>query len=183
MAQIGNLEEATYLIKTSLSFRTPVLRAYKYLGDYLKLLGKKEEAIYAYEKAREYLPFSFEVFISLVSLYKEFGRQSDLGRMLKELNKYGKKWAKMMESDGFSFLYEGDIDSAMKCFLSATLLDERRDKAYYGLSLIYYSKGDLKKSLEAIEKAIEIDPDNKNYRKSREKILMEMGDEIYKERE
>ncbi len=174
LSQINRVEEGIDYLKRALSFKMPMLHSYRYMGELLKKIGKKEEAVKAYENARRYYPFSFEVFIALTSLYKELGYEDKVKKMEMELKRYAKKWAEMMEKEGFALLFEGDIDLAFKAFLSAVILDPKRDRAYYGLSLVYYIKGDLKKAYEAIEKAIEISPSNDAYRKNREKLLKEM---------
>ena len=175
LSQINRIEDGISYFNKALSFKMPMLHAYRYMGELLKMTGKKDEAVIAFEKARKYYPASFDIFIALASLYKELGMDEDVEKMRIELNRYSKKWAERMEKDGFELLFEGDIDFAFKSFLSAIILDSKRDRAYYGLSLIYYIKGDLKKALEAIEKAIEVSPGNEAYRKNRERILKEMG--------
>jgi len=174
LSQINRIEDGISYLKKALSYKMPMLQSYIYMGKLLKTSGKKEEALLAFETARNYYPFSFEVFIELASLYKELGYDK-LEIMEIDLKRYGKKWARFMEKDGFDSLYEGDIEFAFNSFLSAIILDPTRDRSYYGLSLIYYIKGDLKGALEAIEKAIEISPNNEAYRKNREKILKEMN--------
>jgi len=177
LSQINRIEDGISHFNKALSFKMPMLHAYRYMGELLKMTGKKDEAVTAFENARRYYPASFEVFIALASLYKELGLDDKVERMRIELKKHSKRWAERMEKDGFELLFEGDIDFALKSFLSAVILDSKRDRAYYGLSLIYYIKGDLKKALEAVEKAIDISPHNESYRKNKKRLLKEMGEE------
>ena len=69
LSQINRIEDGISHFNKALSFKMPMLHAYRYMGELLKMTGRKDEAVIAFENARRYYPASFEVFIALVSLY------------------------------------------------------------------------------------------------------------------
>ena len=55
---------------------------------------------------------------------------------------------------GFTYLYRGDFETAMKRFNQAWLLDPKNENAYWGFGAIYFSFGDYKEALNQFEKGL-----------------------------
>jgi len=63
---------------------------------------------------------------------------------------------------GFTHLYQGDIETAMRRFNQAWLLDPTNENAYWGYGAIYFTFNDSKSTLEQYEKGLRINPKSTN---------------------
>ena len=63
---------------------------------------------------------------------------------------------------GFTHLYQGDIETAMRRFNQAWLLDPTNENAYWGYGAIYFTFNDSKSALEQYEKGLKINPKSSN---------------------
>ena len=66
---------------------------------------------------------------------------------------------------GYIKYHENDLNTAKNHFLKAIEQREIFPEAYYDVGLIYWQQGQREKAIECIQKAIEQDPDNKDYKK------------------
>jgi tetratricopeptide (TPR) repeat protein len=61
---------------------------------------------------------------------------------------------------GFTYLYRGDLKTAMYRFNQAYLLDATNENIYWGFGAIYGSFGDYPAALEQYDKGLAINPNN-----------------------
>jgi|SRR6185312_247712 len=59
---------------------------------------------------------------------------------------------------GFDYLYRGDINTAMKRFNQAWLLDPKNENAYWGFGAVYFTFNDYDEALKQLEKGLSINP-------------------------
>ena len=71
----------------------------------------------------------------------------------------------------FDEAHEKDLAKAETYFLTAIEQREYFPEAYYDVGLVYWQQGKLDKAKEYIQKAVEQDPDNKDY----QSVLDELG--------
>ena len=64
----------------------------------------------------------------------------------------------------------GDLDAAESLFQQAINLDPTFAPALFGLAKVYLRKGDMKQTQEFLLKAIEVEPENQEYRKEYERM-------------
>ena len=72
------------------------------------------------------------------------------------------KASEHLVSLGFTYLYRGDLETAMRRFNQAWLLDPKNENAYWGYGAIYASFNDYKMALDMYEKGLAINPKSSN---------------------
>jgi tetratricopeptide (TPR) repeat protein len=63
---------------------------------------------------------------------------------------------------GFTYLYRGDLETAMRRFNQAWLLDPKNENAYWGFGAIYFTFNDTEEALRQLEKGLLINPNSSN---------------------
>jgi len=63
---------------------------------------------------------------------------------------------------GFTYLYNGDLETAMKRFNQAWLLDPKNENAYWGYATVYFSFNDIKEAKRQLDKGLSINPNSSN---------------------
>jgi len=76
-----------------------------------------------------------------------------------------------LSSQGYLLLEKGDNRSAISCFNEVIGYDVNEASAYHGLAQAYEKLNSIEKATENYEKAIDIEPDNKDYRSDYEKFI------------
>jgi tetratricopeptide (TPR) repeat protein len=129
--------------------------------------------------------FTFACFAQTMS-YKEWNRQAKTDMRL--LPKYGnqpkndkqkladqelidestaregnrRKASEAFVKTGFSYLYKGDLKSAMSRFNQAWLLDPENENAFWGFGAIYYSFQDIPNALKQFDEGLILNPRSSN---------------------
>ena len=63
---------------------------------------------------------------------------------------------------GFTYLYRGDLETAMRRFNQAWLVDPKNENAYWGFAAIYFAFNDYDEALKQEEKGLLINPNSSN---------------------
>ncbi|WP_214070790.1 tetratricopeptide repeat protein [Mucilaginibacter sp. dw_454] len=63
---------------------------------------------------------------------------------------------------GFKYLYQGDIETAMKRFNQAWLLEPKNENVYWGYGAVYFTFGDNDEALRQLDKGLTINPESSN---------------------
>lgn len=63
---------------------------------------------------------------------------------------------------GFTYLYRGDLETAMRRFNQAWLLDPKNENAYWEFAAIYFTFNDYDEALKQEEKGLLINPNSSN---------------------
>ena len=63
---------------------------------------------------------------------------------------------------GFSYLYQGDLQTAMFRFNQAWLLNPKNENAYWGFAAVYFSFNDDVEALKQLEKGLLLNPNSAN---------------------
>jgi len=63
---------------------------------------------------------------------------------------------------GFTYLYRGDLETAMRRFNQAWLLDPKNENAYWGFAAIYFAFNDYDEALKQEDKGLVINPNSSN---------------------
>ena len=77
----------------------------------------------------------------------------------------------------------GQYDETIKACRIAVQADSTKAEPYYLLSRAYFAKGEYDSSLQAIESAIVLSPDEESYNKKLYEIYSKLGDERYEKNE
>jgi arylsulfatase A-like enzyme/Flp pilus assembly protein TadD len=140
--------------------------AYSFLAKLYKEKGNNEEALRTLQEGLEQHPLSYEI----LSLYVEYLMELDqYDRIISILNS---RYSAQMEQDpelwnilGQSYIKKGNIEDSVEAFEKAISIDNEYVDALFNLGSIYLSlsiktKGqdELKKALQNLKRAIEIDP-------------------------
>jgi tetratricopeptide (TPR) repeat protein len=73
---------------------------------------------------------------------------------------------------GFIYFYRGDLETAMKRFNQAWLLDNTNANAYWGFGAIYMTFGDQQSALKQYDKGLAINPQSTNILTDKATIYM-----------
>ena len=87
--------------------------------------------------------------------------QEFIATALKEDGSY-RKASDHLVNLGFSYLYKGDIKTAMYRFNQAWLLDHKNENAFWGFASIYFTFNDYNEALKQEEKGLLINPNSSN---------------------
>ncbi|HVW94986.1 MAG TPA: tetratricopeptide repeat protein [Mucilaginibacter sp.] len=63
---------------------------------------------------------------------------------------------------GFTYLYRGDTETAMKRFNQAWLLNKKNENAYWGFAAVYFNFNDLIEAKKQLDKGLAINPNSSN---------------------
>jgi tetratricopeptide (TPR) repeat protein len=63
---------------------------------------------------------------------------------------------------GFDYLYRGDLETSMKRFNQAWLLDPKNEDAYWGYGAVYFTFGDTNEALNQFKKGLSLNPSSSN---------------------
>lgn len=83
-----------------------------------------------------------------------------------------RKASEHMVQLGFSYLYRGDIKTAMRRFNQAWLLDAKNENAYWGFGSVYFTFSDYNEALKQLEKGLSINPNSSNILTDKATIYM-----------
>jgi tetratricopeptide (TPR) repeat protein len=107
-----------------------------------------------------------------INLVPEYGKvkkdKSDLESDQKfidyELKELGslKKASEEMIKLGFDYLYRGDLETSMKRFNQAWLLDSKNENAYWGFAAVYFMFKDYDEALKQLDKGLVLNPNSSN---------------------
>ena len=81
----------------------------------------------------------------------------------------------MLRTSGEKALQERDLKTAVERFTALRKLDPQDPAAHEGLALAYGHQGKLEEALQAIRRALEIDPGNPSFQKIREILEVNAG--------
>jgi len=73
-----------------------------------------------------------------------------------------KKASEHLVSLGFTYLYRGDLKTAMNRFNQAWLLDPKNENSYWGYASVYFSFNDYDEALKQLDKGLVINPNSSN---------------------
>ncbi len=73
---------------------------------------------------------------------------------------------------GFDYLYRHDLETAMRRFNQAWLLDPSNENAYWGFGAVYFTFGDTKEALNQYEKGLLINPSSSDILTDKATIYM-----------
>lgn len=71
-----------------------------------------------------------------------------------------RKGSEQLVELGFNYLYRGDIETAMRRFNQAWLVDPKNENAYWGYAVVYFNFNDIQQALKQLEKGLVINPQN-----------------------
>lgn len=69
-------------------------------------------------------------------------------------------------------LEKADPDQALRAFQRTVLVNPKESDAYYEISQIYLQKGDRRRAIEALKKAVELAPDDGDYKKALAELVV-----------
>lgn len=73
---------------------------------------------------------------------------------------------------GFTYLYRGDLETAMKRFNQAWLLDPKNENAYWGYAAVYFSFNDINEASKQLDKGLLLNPRSSNILTDKATIYM-----------
>lgn len=73
-----------------------------------------------------------------------------------------RKASEHMVSTGFQYLYQGELETAMRRFNQAWLLDPSNENAYWGFASVYFTFNDYEAALKQLDKGLSINPKSAN---------------------
>jgi tetratricopeptide (TPR) repeat protein len=73
---------------------------------------------------------------------------------------------------GFTYLYRGDMETAMRRFNQAWLLDPKNENAYWGYAVVYFAFNDLKEASKQLDKGLLLNPQSSNILTDKATIYM-----------
>jgi len=84
-----------------------------------------------------------------------------------------RKASEVLIDIGFTYLYKGDIKTAMYRFNQAWLLDPENENVFWGWGAIYFTFGDMSKALEQYGEGLKLNPENPNILTDKGTIFMD----------
>ncbi|ASU34512.1 tetratricopeptide repeat protein [Mucilaginibacter xinganensis] len=107
-----------------------------------------------------------------INLQPEYGNVSKSKEQLEEDRQFietvlkqdtiRRKGSEHLVKLGFTYLYRGDLETAMKRFNQAWLLDPKNENAYWGYAAVYFSFNDLTEASRQLDKGLLLNPKSSN---------------------
>jgi tetratricopeptide (TPR) repeat protein len=131
---------------------------WKVLGAANDKLSKREEALFANQKALELAPEDFEAHNNLGVSLKNLGRFQEAVNSFKKAISINPNFPNAFFNLGVVLNSIGKPNDAIKCFHKATLLNPNYVKAYNNLGLCLANTGSLTEAEKCFRKAILLNP-------------------------
>lgn len=166
----GDIEGAIKFYHQALQLNSTFVPAYANLGSMLYKQGRFQEAIFNYKKAIEFNPNIPAIYFNLAVVLEQQGQ-------VEEANFYRQRAQELMTptpeisspvvtnevsqwiEKGNELSLSGEFTEAISAWEKALSFNPNLAEVYFKISLIRHRKGQYKEMLEALYKAIEIQPD------------------------
>lgn len=132
--------------------------AWKILGVANNILGKREEALVANQKATEIEPEDFEAHNNLGNSLKNLGQLQEAVNSFKKAISINPNYSQAYFNLGNVFNRLGETNKAIKYFRKAILLNTNYTNAYNNLGLLLKNTGRLIEAEKCFRKAILLNP-------------------------
>lgn len=135
-------------------------RGYFYLGKVYYDLGRKQEALSAFNNAIEINKNLAKAYFNAGKIYKEFGNKDEAINSFKKALSLKPYEPSFMESLGV-VLYDNNMtEASLKYLLEALKVDNQNPYTYFNIGNIYALKLNMpEKALEYFKQAVYLDPD------------------------
>jgi len=164
----GELKEMTEALQRIVRHDRSHTRAYTYLGMAYNNWGRYDEALAAYDKAKELEPRNPNILhnrgISLRNKGECAMAINDYSRALK-LKPDDKKVARILVDRGLAYRAMRIYNKALEDYDSSLASDPNLGEGYYGRSRVHMRLGNSLQRLADLEKAVEVEPGNELWAK------------------
>lgn len=154
------LDESIYKEERVASNISNYATAYNNRGNFLKDIGKYNEAIREYKKAICADPKRLISYYNIGMIYNDLGKTQSAISEFNKIIALDPNDAKGYYGLGLVYQRIGEVDKAISEYQKAASLDSERDFIYVNLGSAYISKGMLNEAVASFQKAIAISPQN-----------------------
>lgn len=156
---IGNKDKAESLLRQVLVQSPNHRQASLKLAE---LLDYSPEGLNLLEQAQLHNPKSLDTGVILVREYLSNNRITDAIRLAEDLRKSAGRSnrTRILPLLGQAYFVAGNVDSAISTYEQWTRAEPRNADAWYRLALVRGGKQDTKGAADALEKALEVDPNH-----------------------
>jgi TolB-like protein/class 3 adenylate cyclase/Flp pilus assembly protein TadD len=147
-----NWKEAYDALQNAIRINSGATEAYRLLGFYYIIVGKKEEAVKVLEEAIKLDPLSPSIINSLGNAYVYVERYEDAIRQAEKVLEMHPEMRICLELKAWANAMLGDIETAFKIFQEIHRLTNHPLKALMGIGYCYAKLGHPEKTIECIRK-------------------------------
>lgn len=157
----GELDSAVRNYEYALKLRPNLTEALLNLGEIFEQQGAPDKAIVSYRRALGLKPDCTDACVRLGSLYQKMNDHAQAIRIFKSaLSANLPESYRIYNNMGVSHRALGRADDAVDCFQKALKLNPAYAPACYNLGIEYHLKGELKASIQFLERAVTLSPDH-----------------------
>jgi len=158
LGRLGALEESIGYYRKALDLNADA-SLYRSLGLAVLSNGDREGAVTYFRKALDLNPGLTSIYLQLIALYQELGRQDEAQKMravfekVKSVNEGEEHFR-----NGTRAYLSGSFDAAAEEFQKSIAGNPFNPASYSNLGYVYFDRGMLDRAYECQEKALDLDP-------------------------
>ena len=165
-----------YIVLLSLN---PNDHAWNNRGTMLSALGRKEEALAAFEKALEINPGLASAWAGIGAQLSQLGKYEDALQAFEEALLLNFDHGYVWEKKGIALYNLGKYEDALQAFEEALLLNPNAVESWVGKAAVLNMLDRFDEALGAFGKALEINPNHANAWVGKSTVLIKLGYKYY----
>lgn len=166
----GRIQEAEDSVKLGIAACGETLELLAELADIYRLQVKHEEADEIYQMLHQKYPENSDILLRVIGILIRKGEFEDARFLIEDIPQDLRGISKFFRAIISVLINCGEISDAQ--LMIKRYLDQCPDDAYvhYAESMIYASHGDILAAHNALDRAIDLEPDNEQFQRAREEI-------------